>query len=253
MGLETIEEKIKNWAEQLSVYFEIMDQHDTDDDFHGSEEKERLIDKINGLEKEIAKLHHENILLQSNGIKRYSPTDTDCRMMKGREGTHFSYNVQTAVDSKNKMIIVTKVTNHENDKNQLEHVVKEVRTVGLKPENVIADAGYYKMESIKKVEESGTQCFIPINKNQNILSDEKNAIKFRYLPQKDEYECSEGQRLILKIKKKLDVVRNTLMSSYESIDCGGCAKRKQCCEMCIRDSKYCFSRRRLLGFVKVRF
>ena len=85
------------------------------------------------------------------------------------------------------------------------------------------------MESIKKVEESGTQCFIPINKNQNILSDEKNAIKFRYLPQKDEYECSEGQRLILKIKKKLDVVRNTLMSSYESIDCGGCAKRKQCC------------------------
>jgi transposase len=229
VNIEGIESKLKNLLQQLNDYFEILDRNDAEDDFPVSREKEELLKKINDLEQKVKDLQNEKELLQSQGLKQYSPTDPECRMMQGREGKHFCYNVQATVDEKHKMLITTQVTNAENDKNQLEPCVGGLLEQDIKPEILLADAGYHKTEAIKEVEKEGIVCYIPINHNDSTLKDNENGIAFTFLESEDQYICSEGQTLKLKQKGKIDTRRKTKMNSYESEKCRFCSKKQVCC------------------------
>jgi transposase len=227
--IEGIESKLKNLLQQLNDYFETLDRNDADDDFPGSRDKEELLNKINELEQKVMSLQKEKEFLQSQGLKQYSPTDPESRIMKGREGKHFCYNVQAAVDEKHKMLITAQVTNAENDKNQLEPSVEHLADHDVKPNVLLADTGYHKTEAIKKVEKEGIVCYIPINQNDSTLKDNENGIEFTFVEKENQYICSEGQMLKLKQKGKIDKRRNTVMNSYESQNCSRCSKKQVCC------------------------
>jgi transposase len=227
--IEGLESKLKNLLQQLNDYFETLDRNDADDDFPGSMDKEELLNKINELEQKVMSLQKEKELLLSQGLKQYSPTDPESRMMKGREGKHFCYNVQATVDEKHKMLITSQVTNAENDKNQLEPSVEYLSDHDVKPDILLADTGYHKTEAIKEVEKEGIVCYIPINHNDSILKDNENGIEFTFLEKENQYICSEGQTLNLKQKGKIDKRRNTVMNSYESQNCSLCSKKQVCC------------------------
>jgi len=227
--IEGIESKLKNLMQQLNDYFETLDRNDADDDFSGSKEKEELTKKINDLEQKVIDLQNEKELLLSQGLKQYSPTDPQSRMMKGREGKHFCYNVQATVDEKHKMLITTQVTNAENDKNQLEPSVEYLSDQDVKPDILLADTGYHKTEAIKKVEQKGIVCYIPINQNQSTIKDKENEIEFTFVEKDNQFICSEGQTLKLKRKNKIDNHRKTQTSSYEADKCGCCSKKQVCC------------------------
>lgn len=57
--------------------------------------------------------------LTASGETQKSLTDSDARLMKDAKGFDVSYNVQTSVDSKNKLVAEFAVTNQANDLNQL--------------------------------------------------------------------------------------------------------------------------------------
>jgi transposase len=227
--LDGIESKLKNLMEQLNDYFELLDQNDRSDDFPGSKEKEELLKKISDLENKVTVLQKEKEHLLSKGLKQYSPTDPDSRMMKSRQGKHFCYNVQATVDEKHKMLATAQVTNDENDKNQLKPSVEYLADHDVKPNALLADTGYHKTDAIKEVEKEGIVCYIPINQNDSTLKDNKNGIKFTFIEKENQYVCSEGQTLKLKQKGKIDKRRNTVMDSYESKDCSLCSKKQVCC------------------------
>jgi transposase len=227
--LDGIESKLKNLMEQLNDYFELLDQNDRSDDFPGSKEKEELLKKISDLEDKVTVLQKEKERLLTHKLKQYSPTDPDSRMMKGREGKHFCYNVQATVDGKHKMLVTAQVTNDENDKNQLKPSVECLAEHDVKPNTLLADTGYHKTDAIKEVEKEGIVCYIPINQNDSTLKDNKNGITFTFIEQENQYICSEGQTLKLKQKGKIDKRRNTVMDSYESKDCSHCSKKQVCC------------------------
>ena len=81
--------------------------------------------------------------LAETGETQKSLTDADSRLMKTKDGVEVCYNVQTAVDSKHKLIAEFEVTNRVNDYNQLRPMAaKAADALGTAAFAAVADAGY---------------------------------------------------------------------------------------------------------------
>ncbi|MEA4849424.1 MAG: IS1182 family transposase [Clostridiaceae bacterium] len=94
--------------------------------------------------------------LSESGERQKSLTDPDSRLMKANGKMDICYNVQTAVDSKNKLIAEFEVTNEAVDKNQLTPMAKGAAEI-LEAEElqVTADVGYDSAQDIVKCMEQG--------------------------------------------------------------------------------------------------
>ncbi len=85
-------------------------------------------DRIEELEERKAKYESYRTRIASGEVTEVSVTDPDSRLMKqGNNGVDVSYNVQAAVDAKNKLIAGIAVTNEPNDQGQLYPVAKSVK------------------------------------------------------------------------------------------------------------------------------
>jgi transposase len=229
-NIEGIEKRLQNLQEQLGEYFKTLDQNDSDDDFSNSKEKEELLEKIRNLESKVEELQKTKEFLQSENLKYYSPTDPESRLMKSREGKHFCYNAQVTVDEKNKMLVTNEITQSQNDKDQLEPAIKRLSEENITPAILLADTGYFKTDAIKNVEENNKiKCYIPINYNKASLKDISHHIEFTYHKESDQYICSQGQILSLKVEGKVDNHRNTIKNSYQSANCNQCHQKEDCC------------------------
>ena len=158
------------------------------------------------LQKAISKLkEHKDYLsklgdtLEETGETQVSRTDPDCRKMRGgNQGIDMSYNVQIAVDSKNKLIVAYDVTNDTNDLNQLVPMAEQAKqTLELDELNVTADRGYFKEEQIAECESKKIKCFIPEpqkshNKGKGLFTD-KN---FTYDQTNDLYVCPAKEKML---------------------------------------------------------
>jgi transposase/phage terminase small subunit len=86
-------------------------------------------------------------------------TDSDSRIMKVGK-THFeqSYNAQAAVDTEGSMLILGGyVTQHVNDKQELEPVVESVPEAVREVDSVSADSGFYSERAVKAVEKENEE------------------------------------------------------------------------------------------------
>jgi transposase len=85
---------------------------------------------------------------------QYNFTDPESRIMKAGNGQHFeqSYNAQAAVDTETMLIVGEYVTNHGNDKQELQEIVGSVGGEVYKVETVSADTGFFSEEEVKAVE-----------------------------------------------------------------------------------------------------
>jgi len=71
-------------------------------------------------------------------------TDPDSRIMKTADGSfHYAYNVQAIVDADHQIIVATTLTNIGVDVEQVVPMIEKLHeTVGVLPEQILADAGY---------------------------------------------------------------------------------------------------------------
>ena len=74
-----------------------------------------------------------------------------------------AYNVQTAVDTRNHLIVAHEVTNIANDRGQLSSMANEARSaMGAEGEfTVLADKGYFKGEDILACHDAGMTPYVP--------------------------------------------------------------------------------------------
>jgi transposase len=81
-------------------------------------------------------------------------TDPESRIMKVGNGIHFeqSYNAQAAVDTETMLVVGEYVTNHGNDKRELEPVVESIDKEVYTAETESADTGFFSEEAVKAVE-----------------------------------------------------------------------------------------------------
>ena len=220
--LERIDESIARYMAQL----ETADRHG---DAVPEAKVARLKDKIAKLKEEVTRLNAINAEMMKSEDKQISLTDPDARSMatSGKDTGIVGYNVQTAVDTKNHLIVAHEVTNVGTDRHQLSNMAEQARTeMGVETLDAVADRGYYTGEEIRACEEAGITVTLP----KPLTSGAKAAGRFGkqdfvYVAADDVYICPARERLTYRFTGEED---GKMMRRYWTSSCKTCALKTKC-------------------------
>ena len=158
-----------------------------------------------------------------------SLTDPDCRAMKPKTiGRTVGYNVQTAVDTQNHLIVAHYVTNATSDRSQLCKIGKQAQSaLGQKNITVVADKGYYSGQEIKDTQDEGMTPLVP--KTQTSAGLKKGMFTkddFTYNAQKNVYICPANKE----IRYSFDTTEHgkTIQVYLSCLACKNCTIKSKC-------------------------
>ncbi len=135
--------------------------------------------------------------LEANPSKNINLTDPDCALMRSRQGSHASFNVQSVVDDQHGLIVHTEAVQDATDVNQFSRQINEANRQLPQPCQVAcADAGYADTDELSKVDAQGIRVIVP-SQRQALHKEEGPFSKshFVYDPTANCYRCPEGHRL----------------------------------------------------------
>ena len=189
----------------------------------------RLKEKIAKLSEEMQRLEKlEARMLETPG-EQISLTDPDARSMatSSRGSGVVGYNVQTAVDTENHLIVAHDVTMTGNDTSQLARMSKLTKaTLDVEHLEVVADRGYYNSPEILACEEANITVTLP--KRQTTNNKKRGRFvkaDFRYVSSEDVYICPAGERLKYYYTNQ---EKGLTLRRYWTNACGTCAIKDQC-------------------------
>lgn len=226
--------KIKRRREQIEAsierYLSALETADRQESADFMEAKiQRLQDKIAMLKEQMAKLDTVEAELQKTPDKQISLTDPDARSMatSGRGSGMVGYNVQTAVDTQNHLIVAHEVTNVGHDRSQLANMAKQAQAaMDISDLNVVADRGYFSGEEVLKCHKAGITPFVPKCMTSGAKADGRfDKAAFVYDAEHNEYRCPAGQILIWRSSR---VEHGLNLHRYWSSSCQQCAIKAKC-------------------------
>ena len=98
-------------------------------------------------------------------------TDPDSRIMKtSGGGFEQCYNAQAVVDVESKLIVSSYVTNHTNDKQEIEPSIQELQSLPQefgRVRSILADTGYYSEANVELCEFAGIKPFICMSRDKH--------------------------------------------------------------------------------------
>ncbi len=163
--------------------------------------------------------------MSEQGTKQQVATEPEAKLMRKAGGGHgVSYNVQTAVDAKHKLIVTHDVTNEGNDQRRLSPTARAVKqALEVKRVTVVADVGYQNGEHGAECEADGITAVVPSQRPVNPCGPFFDKSRFIYDPAHDQYRCPAGAVLrVYKTDPKLKV------RYYSTPACETCPLRGQC-------------------------
>ena len=201
--------------QHISEYLQALDQLDAEEAEPGG------IDPQPGLEEKLAQLRERQRKqqarlqqLQESGEKQLAEVDEDARLLHKNGQTVAGYNVEAAVDAKNKLFVVAEATQDGNDEQQLEPLAKAAKAelerkqpeakeeeAQAEPESqpfaVTADAGFFNAQQIKNCIEAGIIPYVPEPQKTRQASQQGRFVRddFSYCPHTDSYTCPAGEEL----------------------------------------------------------
>jgi transposase len=214
---------------RISEYLEAVAVADETESEEPELSAAQLKEKIAGLERYLAE--HEELArqLEATGESQVSLTDPEAKLMKTAKGSEVSYNVQTVVDSKHKLIAAYEVTNERNDLGQLAVMALQAKeALQVEELTVLADGGYFEGNALKECEQAGVTTYVPQPesgeaKRRGIFERKQ----FRYDQERDLYLCPQGEELHW-TKTTNDRERNKKFKVYATKACAQCPLRAQC-------------------------
>jgi transposase len=222
-----MERRKQQLEDSINRYLAALDSADQEEPTVAEAKTVKLKEKIAALKQRMAELKKLDVKMQAAPDKQLSLTDPDARSMKTSGTGIVGYNVQTAVDTKNHLIVAHEVTNAGTDRDQLSSMAKQARTaMGIQDITAIADRGYYKGEEILACHEAGITALVP----KSFTSNNKakglfDKSKFIYVEDKDEYRCPAGQSLI---KRYTSIEQGKTLHTYWNSGCRVCGMKDQC-------------------------
>ena len=152
-----INNRIKNLDSRIDEYMKQLDETDIKEESSGKSEKTpdigQIVEKLKGRKEKYNGYLEE---MKTAEETQKSLTDSDSRMMKTPSGFDVSYNVQTSVDAKHKLIAEFKVTNCGNDMNQLSDMASATAEILEAPSiTVVADEGFNNASELAKCLQNG--------------------------------------------------------------------------------------------------
>ena len=184
--------------ERLDDYLRRLDEGDIEEGGTGGGARTKnLAEKIEALRQKRGRYGAMLANLERTGENQISLTDPDSRAMAAYTKVGVGYNIQIAVDAKNKMIVEQAVTNQVVDMGLLKETAEPARAIlDVEKIDVVADRGYFKIEDIGACEKAGLTPYVP--KPQRGSAVRKGFFRkdeFRYDPDQDVYICPAGETL----------------------------------------------------------
>jgi transposase len=140
-----------------------------------------------------------NILnkLNAEDKKSINSTDPDCTRIHGRQGSHAGYNAQVVVDEKHGLIVNSDVVNENNDLHQFAAQIEQAQqTLGKKCKAACADAGYFNINELEKVDKQDINVVVPTTRQASEkFPGHFDKCHFKYDSDSDSYICPAGKVL----------------------------------------------------------
>lgn len=180
---------------------------------------------LTALQERRAELQTLAAQMGTQGARQKVVTEPEARLMRQSGGGHaVSYNVQTAVDAKHKLIVSHEVTQDGNDLNQLLPMAKGAQAAfGVERFTVVADAGYQNGEQGAACKVAGVTAVVPGKQMVNPKGPYFTKDRFTYEPERDQYRCPAGE--VLTVYKTDQKIRTRY---YSTAACETCSLRGQC-------------------------
>lgn len=153
---------------------------------------------------------YENYInqLDETGENEISEVDPDARLMgNNRGGVDMAYNVQSAVDGENHIVVDYDVSKNPADQGQLGNMVKKVKkSLKLRRLIVVADKGYYQGKDLAYVKKLKVKAIVSKQKAADPKDQPEvfHTDKFIYNEKSDTYTCPMEKTLYPHNKKSAD-------------------------------------------------
>jgi transposase len=190
---------------------------------------ERTIRKLAHLRKEAERYRSVEQRMDETGETQVSLSDPDARSMAttARMPRIVGYNVQTAVEAKNHLIVAHEVTMLGYDRDALSMMAVAARDAMATDQiKAIADKGYYKGEEIVASEAAGISVVVPKPMTSNATArGQFDKADFAYDAEMDAYICPAGEHLGYRFTGQQD---GKAIRSYWSGACANCVIKDRC-------------------------
>ena len=229
---EKLKKLIKRIEEHIECYLKELE---TTDEVEDKVEKEKSAQEIGeiikGLKERKELYDGYSKELEKNGESQKSLTDSASRLMKANGKMDVCYNIQTAVDSKYKLIAEFEVTNEANDLNQLTPMaIKTQEILGAEALEVTADCGYDSSKDIAMAIQQGIEVHvagtdydicIPASEGEGSEITSHSNGKCVYIKERNIAVCPMGKVLMPKYYDK----NNGRATYYNTHACKECTCR----------------------------
>ena len=222
-----LKRRMEEIESSINRYLTALDAADRQEPTASEPSAVRLEEKIAKLKTQMKELKAIEIQLNESPDKQVSLTDPDARSMMTRGTGIVGYNVQTAVDTQNHLIVAHEVTNFGSDRDQLSSMAKLARdAMASETLAVVADRGYFKSEEILACHDADITAYVPKPMTSSAKADGRfNKDAFVYDATKNEYICPAGEALPWRFSS---IEKGMNMHCYWSSKCQGCALKTQC-------------------------
>ena len=238
--LDRINKALDNIDLKIAEYISKIDDDTSSLDQAEKAEFQKKLDLIK--KRKVQYLSIKQKMLNEN-LSEFCSTDPDSKIMKNHSNIEPCYNVQSVVDSKNKLILDYDVTNQANDVGLLKPMSDKVfndyeldKLLLDNPEltiTEIADAGYYKSDDLLSLNSSNVNALVPKPKSSHSSnsSDSLNFSKdnFSFDSLNDVYICPAGHKL--SFSRSSTETRNGVSNHYRiysASDCSSCSYHDNC-------------------------
>jgi len=215
--------------EQINQYEALLDACDKEED------KKEIEAKLEERKEKQAKYTQIQKELEASGNEQISLTDPDSQaVVLLRNIVNVGYNIQTASDSKNKLLVEYD-TGNVNDTHALAPMAKQTKALlGVEEISALADKGYHTGEQLQQCVENKITTFVspkePSTKDIGLYP----ISMFSYNKEQDNYTCPKGS--ILKTKgtwythsdSRRGDTGSYRFKRYTTSDCRFCANRYKC-------------------------
>ena len=215
--------------ESINRYLAELESADRKETTTANLKSERINEKIKMLDREMKHLDEIESQIAASPDQQISLTDPDARSMatSGRGSGMVGYNVQTAVDTENHLIVAHEVTQDGHDRRQLYNLAAQAKVaLDIDRLEVVADRGYFKGEEILACDESNITTYLP--KPMTSASRKRGLFAkrdFIYVVEADEYECPAGARMNRRYNTE---EKGQVLHIYATAHCLTCTMKNQC-------------------------
>ena len=221
--------RLQQLDESIARYMEELDRADRQPELVPEARVDHLKEKLVTVKEQIQRLNAIGEQMKQAPDGQISLTDPDARSMatSGRGTGMVGYNVQTAVDTKNHLIVAHEVTNLGHDRTLLATMSNQARdALGTETLTVVADRGYFSGREILACEQSGIIPLVP----KPLTGTSHGAGRFDkrdfiYHADTDEYQCPAGQRAIRRFGRE---EKSLTIHKYWSSACPRCPIKGSC-------------------------